>query len=191
MLRQKQGIFAVILLIGMTTGSMVRANGAQDARQTLQAAYDRFTVAMHRKDAERATADFAPDFTELDSSGAAIQGGIPTERQQFQALFLYSRSVTVTETIQKITQRGKRATVTVQEQIILASTKQTSRGVRPLTFQTDDVHEDVWVRHGRHWLRQSAKILSIQEALDGKPDTPLLFHHARRKAQSASAAAGP
>lgn len=172
-------------------GATVRADGALDAHQALQAAYDHFATAMHRKDAEGATADFASDFTELDSSGATIQGGIPTERQQLQALFLYSRSITVRETIQKITLHGKRATVTVQEQIVLDSTKQTPQGVRPLTFQTDDVHEDVWVHKGRRWLRQSTKMLSIQEALDGKPDTPRPFHHARRRAQSASAAAGP
>jgi len=173
MVREKQALIAAMILMGVTPGLTVRADGALEARKAIQAAYDRFGVAMHRKDAESATADFTPDFTELDGDGAAIQSGIPTERRQFQALFLYSRSITVTETIQKLALRGKRAIVTIKEQMTLDSTKQTPQGVRPLTFCSDSVHEDVWVRSGRRWLRQSTRTLSIQETVDGKPDAPV------------------
>ena len=175
MLREKRWLFAAALLMEMIPGATVRADGAQEARKSIQAAYDRFSTAMHRKDADSATSDFAPDFTELDSARGAIQAGIPTERRQFQALFLYSRSITMTETIQTFALRGKRATVTVKEQMVLDSTKQTSKGLRPLTFTADSLHEDVWVRSGHRWLRQSAKTLSIQETVDGKPDAPAPF----------------
>ncbi|HLV80155.1 MAG TPA: nuclear transport factor 2 family protein [Chthonomonadaceae bacterium] len=183
MLRRKHLLFAALLFIGAGTAT-VRAEDAPEARKTIQAAYDRFAEALHRKDAAGATADLAPDFTELDRDGAAIQGTIPTERRQLQTLFLYSRSLTATETIQTFRLRGKRAIVTVKEQMVVDSTKQRRWGARPLTFCSDSLREDVWIRSGSRWRRQSAKTLSVQEMVDGRPDNPISSKISKRNTPS-------
>ena len=154
------------LALGVSSASAVKADTAAQARQAIQAAYDREDAAVRRKDVQGVLVNCAPNFQFITQSG--MRGSLADARQGLANQFQTPSSFAAKTTIQKFTLQGNKAVVTVQE-TQLRTVVPKAKHAHPHKIVTLSTDEDTWVKHGNRWLRELSKMIHQKQTLDGRP----------------------
>lgn len=156
-------VFSLCLLVSLAP--LVRADATADARKAIQAGFDKENAGAAKKDVQEALAPYAPDFVRTSVDGKKIT--LAEMKKGLTQMFAGVQTIKGTAVIQKITLKGKEATVTVKlhREITLLNPQTKKSSV----IAVDVIGDTVWANNGKGWQEKSGRELSRKVTLDGKP----------------------
>jgi len=142
----------------------IRADATSDAKAAIQAAYNKETAAMIKKDFKGIMSVYASDYVQIDKSGKKIS--LAELKPQLQAMVAVVQNVKATQIVSKVTVNGNRATV-LSKQHLEATVLIPEKKKQALIMNASV--EVLWVKTGKStWLKKQSKVLTENQTLDGK-----------------------
>lgn len=148
------------------------------ARQQVQAIYDRQTAALLRKDVKGFLALCTPDYQDTKPDGsvypaARIRQVLPGQ------LAAYSKQFVMKAAIKTFRLSGRQANVVVNRHVELMRTDAQHR--RQYPWKSDTISQDVWIKTAQGWRLQRSRETRFQHK-----SAPLLRPSVRRNAHEKS-----
>ena len=183
--------FVLLALLCLPLAPRVQADDASDARQAIQAAYDRESDAWARKDVSALHAMGAFPDIKMPPVHAKMPPGLsPEERRQFAAndrqmnaqlnadvtrmilknLLENTTFLSATATVQNVALNGKAALVTAKTHgvWVISDPKTHQDNTRVM----DVITQDAWRQTAGGWKKRASKTLWQSQTLNGKPVIP-------------------
>ncbi|HZT44308.1 MAG TPA: hypothetical protein VFA07_19235 [Chthonomonadaceae bacterium] len=148
-------ILPLVLSLGAFLAVAASADTAAQARKAIQAAYDKQSAAMARKDVNGSFASCAPECKNITQEGKTYT--LKQIKELAAQTFALAKTFKEKTTINHFRLIGNKAIVTATDHAVLTSV---NPGTSQITTMTEDeVDEDIWVkRSNRWWLIQSKTI---------------------------------
>ncbi len=156
-------------VIAGTSSTVLQANAdpVSDAKKAIQAQYNASNAAASKKNLKAFTAIYAPDFSQTDPQGKAIQ--FRTVKQRMALQFSQSATITGSTTVSSVKLQGNKATVHIKDRHVYEhASPQTGNSDK---FGIDIEADDVWTLNGVVWTRSASRITSEKDTVNGKPVT--------------------
>lgn len=158
-------LIALTALLGGSCLAPVMADATADAKKEIQALYDKMDAAAAKKDVKGMTASLDPNYVAVSASGQKMT--LQQMKGQMTQLMAMLKEIKTKTVIQKITLKGKTATVNSKQS--LTSTGTNPQSQQPMKIEVQDTSTNTWVKSGATWKLKETKSLSTKQFLNGKP----------------------
>lgn len=155
---------AVLLCAGAGLQSPSHADATADARNAIQAVYDRQDAAARHNDVQGMMDALTNDFNATGMNGITITR--LESRRMMMAVFPALRKISSHTAIQWIDTRNKEATVITRSRTVTVADGSVAE---ELPVQADTVARALWVKTNAGWKIRRQHILSSIATVNGKP----------------------
>jgi len=147
-------------------GASAAAAGSPDPRVALRAAHQAMDDACGRRDAGAILAWTAPDYVEIDETGATFNRDEVGQRVAMSLAFPESyRSRT---TIVAVKRRGARAEALIRRRREITAVNPLSPRMQTARIVTDELRREHWTRSAREWRLRQSLLLRMVTRVNGR-----------------------
>lgn len=169
MLFKKTLLAALFAALAVTMPFAARADKTTDAKQAIQALYNKEIAAVKKKDVKAMFASNSSDYVYYNKKGEKV------DTKALQSFVTQSMPLTsnikARMKIVKFSLKGDQAVAVTEGHLEMTITPppNTPQAGQPMKIVSDDQTEDTWKKVKGKWMRTQSRILKEKQTVNGKP----------------------